>query len=306
MVTRTEKNQEQQEEIELEENKKIRKKKIIKAIKIIVVLSLVITALYFYVTKIATKALIVKETRIIDKKIPDSFNGTKIIQISDLDFGSTVKINDVKNLVNMINERKPDLVFFTGDLIDKKYKISSKKEEELIKLLHSIDASLGKYAIMGEKDGEKFTTIFNQSEFSILNNSYDLLYQDDDNPILLVGLASSLNKKQDIEAGYAYFREATHNANIYTITLLHEADSVDEILNKYPTDLFLAGNSLNGQIRIPYVGSIIKKEGSKKYSEAFYQLKNSKLFVSSGIGTEGLPIRIFCHPSINFFRISNK
>lgn len=213
---------------------------------------------------------------------------------------------DLKKVVKMINDREVDIVLFTGDLIDANYKLDSKEQERVINLLKKIDAKLGKYAISGEEDGENFNVIFNQSDFSILNNNYELIYNSDNNPILLVGIDSYLNKNYDYNKSYAYFDEATHNSNIYTISMMHEADMVDDIKDTYHSDLYLGGHSHNGNIRIPYIGSLVNEEGSKIYNQAFYNIEGNPLYISSGLGTTGNGIRLFCRPSINFFRISNK
>jgi predicted MPP superfamily phosphohydrolase len=77
-------------------------------------------------------------------------------------------------------------------------------------------------------------------------------------------------------------------------------------MSNYTTDLFLAGHSHNGNIRIPFINkSIYKVEGAKKYDQDYYKIKNSNLYISSGLGTTN-GIRLFCRPSINFFRLSNK
>ena len=213
---------------------------------------------------------------------------------------------DLEKIIKEINDRNPDLVVFTGDLIDQDYDIKSKEQEKLIELLKKIKATLGKYAVMGEQDGENFTTIFNQSDFYILNNDYDLIYKEKTQPILLVGLNSLLKDQRDIEKSYSYFNEASHNSEIFTISLLHEPDSVSDILDKYNTDLFLAGHSHNGNIRIPYIGALKKVDGAKEFDQEFYQINESKLYISSGLGTNGAGFRLFCRPSINFFRLSQK
>ena len=139
----------------------------------------------------------------------------------------------------------------------------------------------------------------------MLRNEYDLIYSKSNTPILLIGL-SSIEKNQDIEKAYQYFKEPTHNSDIYTITILHEPDVVDNIINTYPTDLFLAGHSHNGNIRIPIIKySPFKAKNAKKYTQDYYKINNSKLYISSGLGTEK-GIRLFCRPSINFFRLSTK
>lgn len=306
MVTREELNNEKQKEIFKEEKRK-ETKKIVKSVVKWIVIILVFGILFFsYTTYISSVKVGVREYRITDKKIPESFNGTKIIQLSDLHFGTTMFINNLIDIVNKINDRNPDIVVFTGDLIDKDYKLSSKDQEKIIKELQKINARLGKYAIMGDEDNEEFATIFNQSNFTILKNSSELIYNNDNNPILLVGL-SSINNDQNIESAYSYFKGDVYNSNIYTISLLHEPDTVDDIMGNYPTDLFLAGHSNNGNIRLPFVKySIFKVNGAKKYDQDFYQINNSKLYISSGLGTTNKSnIRLFCRPSINFFRLSN-
>ncbi len=306
MTTRTERNEEKQKEIIKEENRELRKKIVLTSLKVIFIVMIISISFFLYTTYISSKLITVKEERIIDEKIPSSFDGVKIIQLSDIHYGSTIFIKDIKKIVKLINRRNPDLVVFTGDLINKDYKLKSKEQEKLISELKKIKSTIGKYAIFGEEDQEQFTTIMNQSNFTILNNDYELIYNNSNTPILLIGLNSSLSGNININQAYQYFQEPTHNSNIYTITLLHEPDSVDDILASYQTNLFLAGHSHNGQVAIPYLGGILKKEGANKYINAFYQLGQSKLYISSGIGTTDNGFRLFCRPSINFFRLSQK
>ena len=304
-MTREELNEEIQKEIEKEQNKETIKKVIKVVLKWTVILTVFFTLFFAYTTYISTVKVGVREYRIKNKKIPDTFNGLKIIQLSDLHFGSTMFNEDVNKIKKLSNERKPDIVIFTGDLINKQYDLNSKEQEKLIKVLKGINASLGKYAILGDEDNEKIATIFNQSNFTILRNEYDLIYKDDNNPILLIGL-TSIKKDQDIEKAYSYFKEETHNSNIYTITMLHEPDVVDDIVDIHQTDLFLAGHSHNGNIRVPFIKySLFKVENAKKYDQDYYKVRDSKLYISSGLGTPK-GIRLFCRPSINFYRLSNK
>lgn len=305
-MTREELNKERQKDIENEAKRNRRKKIVIFITKTILLLTILISGFYFFNTYVSTAKLIVKENRIIDSKIPESFNGLKIIQFSDLHYGSNIFIKQVNSLVKTINRRKPDVVVFTGDLIEKTYDLSSKEQEKLIKELNKIEATIGKYAVIGDEDKDNFITIFNQSNFSILNNSYDLIYKDSNNPLLLIGISSLLTENAKIDEAYSYFNQEIYNSDIYTISIMHEPDLVDSVLQKYKSDLFLAGHSHNGNIVLPYFGNIDKTEGAKVYNEEFYQLDdNNKLYISSGVGTNGNGVRLFCQPSINFFRLSN-
>lgn len=304
-MTREELNEEKQEEIFKEENKKVKKQAIKKVIRYAILAVVFLYAFFFYTENISTTRIIVKEERIVDNRIPESFKGTKIIHFSDLHYGSNIDLDKVKEIISIINKRKPDIVVFTGDLIDKDAELDNKEQESLITELQKIDASLGKYAVVGDEDKDNYSTIMNQSNFTLLNNEYDLLYNKTNDAILLTGFASSLNNAIDINKGLDYFNIDIANSNIYTIALLHEPDSTEDILGAHKVDLLLAGHSHNGNIRIPFIGAISKRDGARKYDQAFYEIGNSKLYISSGLGTQNNGIRLFCRPSINFYRLSN-
>jgi len=304
-TTRQEINKDKQQEILEEEKKEKRKKWIIFTFKIMVLIIVLMTGFYFYTVNYGTKGLIVKETRITNKKIPESFSSAKIVHFSDLLYGTTIQKKELETLVSLINSRKPDIIVFTGDLIDKSHTMDNGKQEEFISILKGLNATVGKYAVSGDEDDEEtFQTILKQSNFKVLNDDYDLVYKKDNTPILMIGL-SSLNKQtRDVENAYRYFKEETHNSDIFTILLMHETNGLDKILGNYPTDLVLAGHSLGGRMRIPGLSPFIKKEGSSKYDDTFYQVNNTKVFVSSGIGTNNYGLRLFQRPSINLFRLS--
>ncbi len=305
-MTREELNQDKQKEVMSETRYENRKKMVIFSFKIIGCIVLLFLLFYLYTTFISTKIVSVREYRVINKKVPSEFNGIKVVQFSDLHYGSTIFINDLKKIVNKINELKPDLVVFTGDLIDQNYSLTIKEQEEISKALLKIDTTLGKYAVRGDEDTDVFSIVMNQSEFNILDNGYDFIYNESSTPIILFGSASYLQNESNIKNTFAYFEDATHNTNIFSISLVHEPDVVEDIQKNYFVDVILAGHSHNGNVRIPFIGPVSKVSGANKYYDAYYQLDDTKLYISSGLGTNGAGLRLFCRPSISLFRISNK
>ncbi len=304
-MTREEKNEDIHEEAAKEENKRNRIKTILKIIKYIFIFLIMFYGFYLYVEYISTSQIIVKEERIIDEHIPSSFNGLKIIHFSDLHYGSSIDSKKLDEIIKLINDRNPDIVIFTGDLISKDITLDNKKQEKLTKKLQQIHAKLGKYSVIGDEDTDNYSTIMNQSDFIVLNNEYDILYNEENENILLMGFSSSIQKNLDIDKPLNYFNITTANNNIFSIAIFHEPDTTEKILDKQSINLLLAGHSHNGNIRIPFLGAVKKTEGAKKYINPFYKINNSKLYISSGLGTEDDGIRLFTRPSINFFRLSN-
>ena len=75
------------------------------------------------------------------------------------------------------------------------------------------------------------------------------------------------------------------------------------ILKNYDIDVIFAGHSLGGQLRLPFWGATLKKDGASVYTNDYYNENNTKLYVSYGIGTNPPHIRTFNKPSINVYRL---
>lgn len=300
-MTREELNKDISDEIEEEKLKEERKKIVKKVLKIILLVFTICIIFIVYTKIISTSGLKVKEKRIEVKNIPESFNGVKIIQFSDLQYGSTIFEDELDSLVKKINKRNPDIVIFTGDLIEKNYNIKHEENEKIIKSLNNIKANIGKYAVNGDEDKDNFNTILTQAGFTVLDNSYELVYNGENNPILITGISSN---NKDIDKAFNYYKEEKANKDIFNVLIMHEPDTIDNVLKNYKVDIALAGGNLNGEIYIPKVGGLFTRKDAKKYTKSYYKLNDTRLYVSSGIGTDEFGIRLGTFPSINFLRLA--
>ena len=241
--------------------------------------------------------LIIKEYKIENNTLPDSFDGLKIIHFSDVHYGRTVDNKYLEKIVNLINKQKPDLVFFTGDFIDKDIVL---KEDDITKvnsILNNIESSIGNYAITGNHDIkhlDEYKKILD-GNFTLIDNEEKLIYYKDATPISLVGIKDTLESTPD-------YNILNKEHNYFRIVLVHEPDAYDNIKNNN-INLMLSGHSHNGQVRIPFIGAIYTPVGSKKYYENYYKLNNTELYISNGIGTSGINIRFMSQPSINLYRL---
>lgn len=268
--------------------------------KIIFSIILLILFLFLYMRFIGTSGLTIREYKVTNENLT-SFYGFKIAHFSDLHYGMSVNERKLSYLVETINKTKPDIVIFTGDLVDRNTKITDETNNILIKYLSKIDSVYGKYYVKGNHDkvNKSYDTIMTNSNFKCLDETYDVIYSKDNKSLFIGGVSvdKSLNNNT-IE---------TLNLNEYDYKLfaLHYPDKVDEIL-KYNFDLILSGHSHNGQVRLPVIGKIITPNNAKKYYEPYYQLDNTQLYISGGIGNSVLNLRFFNKPSFNLYRLVDK
>jgi len=267
---------------------------------ILFIFMIIIISIGLWARYINTKGLKVHEYGIVNEKLPSSFHGLKIVHFSDIHYGQTTNLKDLKKIVKKINELRPDVIIFTGDLFNKNIKLNNKEIDKITKELNKIDASLYKYAVSGDADKlehNSYQEIMEKSGFILLNNSNELLYYQSDDPIKIVGLSNTKELEES-------FKEENLEES-FTIALMHEPDQID-MLQNYRIDIAFAGHSLGGQLRIPFIGGIIKKDGAKKYIEEHHKVNNIDFYVSSGIGTENIKFRTFNKPAINLYRLYNK
>lgn len=281
------------------------KKKLLIFLSIILVL---LICLFLYARFISTSGLVVKEYKITNSKITDNFHGTKVIHISDLHYGTIINKNRLKNVIDKINYIEPDIVVFTGDLIDRNFEINNEDIKNIVTELKRIKPNLGNYAILGTHDVENnnIRQIFYQSNFILLEDDIEEIYKNDNNPILITGL-STLKLENNIQSKIEKTQDHLEKLEDehYHILIAHEPDIVKD-LDLEMFDIVMAGHSLNGQVRLPILGATVLPNGAKTYYENKYIIDGTELYISSGLGTTKLNIRLFNRPSINFYRLTNK
>ena len=269
-------------------------------LKFILVLIIICAGIYYYARYVGTTGLVIKEYSVINEKIPESFHGFKIVQFSDTHYGMTTFNDELKNMVSKINILNPDIVVFTGDLVDYHYNLNDDEKNDIINILSEIDASLGVYAVTGNHDQNvSYEGILSGSNINLLKNKYEYIYNGTSEKIMLIGLDDYLEGTLDLDAAFSYEDDTS-----YKILLAHEPDVYDK-LTKVP-DLMLAGHSHNGQVRIPLAGAIYKTVGAKKYYDPEYSLGDTKMYISGGVGTSKYKVRLFDRPSISLYRLYSK
>ncbi len=263
--------------------------------KILFAIILILVLIFLYARYIAINGFEVNKFT-IDTSMPESFDGLTILHFSDLLINTNFNMDNLEKIQTEINLLEPDIVFFTGDLIDDNYEISVKDKDVVINFLKGINANLYKYSIYGDNDLkniDNYKFIMDEGDFILLDNKTQLLFYKDITPISITGLTTTT----DITNSYAIEEDIKPAMNI---TLIHEPDLIDNINNN--TSIYFAGHSLGGLIKPYLMSPIFTKENAKKYTFGNYE----NIYVSNGLGVESLPIRFNNTPSVSLYLLKVK
>ena len=279
-----------------------------KVLCVILSLLAILFVILIYARFVGIQGLNTNEIVYENEFVSESYDGLKVIHFTDLHYKKVITEKKVRNLIKEINRNKPDIVLFTGDLLDNDYEVTGKDISFLIKELGKIDATYGKCAILGDNDYLKTDTVKNiyiQSNFTLLENSYSIVHNENNDLIFIGGVSSYNYDEANIDETMSYF---SSNPDIsFKIIMTHEPDYTDKILEKYHNiNLILAGHSIGGSINIPGINKGLSPEGAKTYYKDYYRVNNTDLYISNGIGLDKVNFRLFNHPSINFYRINRK
>lgn len=237
--------------------------------------------------------------------IPYSFNGVKIIQFSDLHLGYYYSLKQLTTVVKKINEIQPDIVLFTGDLIDN---YQTYAETPFVSsILQNIHAPLGKFSIYGNHDHggygtEYYYQIMQESGFEVLQNKQKRIRMLDGSAIAIFGIDDMILGKPNINELLQHVKD-----ELYTIVLVHEPDVATQIAH-FPVNLQLSGHSHGGQVQIPFFGPIVTPYLAERYVEGFYDVTETYkllLYVNRGLGMTRLPFRFFARPEISVFTLQS-
>jgi predicted MPP superfamily phosphohydrolase len=236
-------------------------------------------------------------------KIPKSFNGTKIVHISDLhnrEFHG--------KLLKKLNKINPDFIVLTGDLIDRRktnINIAVEAVKDFMKVAPVYYVSgnheqlSGYYRILVSK--------LRQLNVTILDNDYKIISKNGEK-IGIVGLADPAIRQNEEtylwDNSYEYllnkYINISHNINTdFNILLSHRPEKL-HAYDKMDVDLVFSGHAHGGQVRIPFVGGIVAPNQGffPKYTKGMYVMGTTTMVVSTGLGNSIVPVRVLNPPEI--------
>ncbi|WP_084159363.1 metallophosphoesterase [Paenibacillus taiwanensis] len=261
---------------------------------------------YVYSSMVEPHLLMVTEHVVKAEQLPPSFEGMKIVQFSDVHVGADYSIEQLQNLVHAINQQRPDIVVFNGDLFDH-YSLYGAGANRVFEVLAGIQSTLGKYAVYGNHDrGGGANRVYKEgmesAGFTVLVNEVRQLALPNGQSIAIAGLDDFMLGAPDITGTLSKLK-----AGQFNLVIVHEPDVADSF-TAYPINMQLSGHSHGGQVRLPLVGSFITTPLGEKYVQGMYriqgQLRESALYVNRGIGTTRAKFRLWCVPELSVFTLT--
>jgi predicted MPP superfamily phosphohydrolase len=233
-------------------------------------------------------------------RLHPAFHNYRIVQISDIHFGTWMNKKRLNKTIKIVNELNPDLVVITGDFV---YYNAEEIADDLATPLREILTKDGVLAILGNHDHWAnpglVREIITASQIRELNNAVHTLERG--NALLHVaGVDDYWERKDRLDLVLETMPEKGA-----AILLAHEPDYADISANAKRFDLQLSGHSHGGQVVIPILGPPILPLYGRKYPNGLYQVRNMLQYTNRGIGVIPPAIRFNCRPEITALTIQS-
>lgn len=245
----------------------------------------------------------VTEYRFASGKLSRDCSGFRIVHLSDLHgkrFGDSQQI-----LADRVELLRPNLIFFTGDLIDS----TRGGEEAGLLLMERLTRTAPVYYVSGNHEWRagKFERLADKlagAGVHVLRNERKIM-KVGQSDIHLLGIDDPMRMKRPREEKRIVaedIRPLVADIDVtreFTILLSHRPDMLD-IYARHGIDLTFSGHAHGGQFRLPLIGGLYAPQQGlfPRYTEGQHRRGSSELIINRGLGNSGFPQRLFNRPEI--------
>jgi len=255
--------------------------------------------------------LVVKEAGIRIKGWDKTFDGLRIVMISDIHAGSSfIDEEKIRAVVQKANEQNPDLVVLLGDYVAQNHSDRTTLKmpiEKVAENLKGLRAKYGVYAILGNHDywfgNDKVKSEFERVGYKVLDDEVAEIAKDGQS-FRLLGLKDII----EVDSWVRYSNDAKKilagsDARGKIIVLTHNPDAIVMLTGEQMISddlvLLLCGHTHGGQVRLPFIGSpMVPSSFGQKYAQGEVSENGVPMYVTTGIGTSIMPVRFGVPPEI--------
>lgn len=208
--------------------------------------------------------------------------GLRVAHLSDLHVGSLTSHQFIRNAVEMAQAEQPDLVVMTGDFVC--------YSPKFVPLLGTLvrGFTVPTVCVLGNHDywtdGHGVTAELVREQYTVLRNQHTRLNLRGA-PLSIIGIDDAVTRQNDV--GRAFRGVHPHDSRII---LTHVPSLIDPI-SELGGGLALAGHTHGGHVQIPGLTDLLFRKLGQHYVKGFYRVRDSLLYVNSGVGSSSVPIR---------------
>jgi len=258
----------------------------------------------------------IRRVRVPLKNLPKAFHGIKIAQLSDIHSGSFFNKTAVKGGIEMLMKEKPDIAFFTGDLVNDR----AIEVKDYINIFDKVKAPLGVHSVLGNHDYGDYVQWSGVQEKSAnlqnLKKAHQLLgwnlMLDENRAIRVDGEEIGLIGIQNWGAGnfakYVNLEKAYQNTGDFPVKILLSHDpshwEAQVLPNYHDIDIALAGHTHGMQFGVE-IGKLKWSPVQYRYKQwaGLYEQNDQFLYVNRGFGYLGYPGRVGILPEITIMEL---
>jgi len=236
-------------------------------------------------------------------RLPRSFSGMRVLQLSDLHYGGWMTSERLGRFLEAAAALSPDQVVITGDFV-MKYSFNPEHSNDLDELalaLQKLASVFPTAGVFGNHDhwlGEMaMLDLFQRAGVTNLNNKAHAL-KNGGETLYLAGVDSAMKRRDRLGMVLAQLP-----ANGCALLLAHEPDYADTSASYGRFDLQLSGHSHGGQFVLPFGGPLVLPPLGRRYPQGLYRVGDMLQYTNRGIGMVRPYVRFNCRPEITLFTL---
>ena len=254
-------------------------------------------------------AIELNEYQIKSEELPETFEGFRIVQVSDLH--NTEIGEENTKLLKLIENAKPDIIVITGDIVDSYHtdvEVSLRFVEKAVRIAPCYYVTGNHEARFSKEFFQSFEEKLKEYGVQVLHDESVMLEKDGEY-ILLAGLDDPTFASN--HKGIRYSNLSTHIKELFSeegfhILLSHRPELFETYVEA-DVDLVFSGHAHGGQFRLPFVGGLVAPNQGffPEYDAGLFLEDGTNMVVSRGIGNSIIPVRFHNRPEVIVVELSN-
>ena len=283
-----------------------------------IIVSICIVLIFISIVMCFINKIDVTKYTISNEKIPEEFNGFKIVQLSD--FHSQGYRNTTEDIINKVKDINPDIIVMTGDMVSwdmediEEVKILIKSLVEVYPIYY-IDGNHEHLAEISRQGRYvAFIEFIQELGVTTIKNDYVEIYKGN-KAINLYGVNLPLDgatglyvNRFQLEENYVEKTLPEADKEKFNILLAHTPTFIKQY-SQWGADLVLCGHMHGGIVRIPFTNIGLLSPGRTifpRYAAGKFKVNDTTMIVNRGIGTSSFKLRLFNNPEITVLTLKSK